>query len=167
MLKPGQALVLPPGASSQEVVARSTPSRGTPEPAKRSAPTAPSTPPAVRRTAVAKAYHVRPGDTLWSIAQRFGTTVPALVSLNSLKQRTLKPGQVLTLPPAAPREVTAVSVPSQRTAAPAELPTISLASASPTALAVPIAVAGERPQIEPVAMQIVSLESVATPTNDV
>jgi membrane-bound lytic murein transglycosylase D len=156
MLKPGQALVLPPVASSQEVVAGSTPPRGTPEPAKRPTPTAPTTPPAVRRTAVAKAYQVRPGDTLWSIAQRFGTTVPTLVAINSLKQRTLKPGQVLTLPPAAPREVTAVSVPSQRTAAPAELLTIVSARVSPTALAAPISAVAEWPQIASVAMQIVS-----------
>jgi len=160
MLKPGQALVLPPGASSQEVVAGSTPPRGTPEPAKRPAPTAPTTPPAVRRTAVAKVYQVRPGDTLWAIAQRFGTTVPTLVAMNSLKQQTLKPGQVLTLPPAAAREATAGSAPSQRTAAPAKLLTISPASASPIALAAPIADAAERPHIEPAAMQSVSRESV-------
>jgi membrane-bound lytic murein transglycosylase D len=159
LLKPGQALVLPPGASS-EVVAVSTPPRGTPEPAKRPTPTAPTTPPTVRRTAVAKAYQVRPGDTLWSIAQRFGTTVPTLVTINSLKQQTLKPGQVLTLPPAAPREVTAVRVPSQRTAASVELLTISPASASSTLLAAPISAAAERPHIEPAAMQMVSKESM-------
>jgi membrane-bound lytic murein transglycosylase D len=112
LIKPGQALVLPPGASSQEVVAASTPPQGTPEPAKRLTPTAPTTPPAGRRTVAAKVYKVRAGDTLWAIAQRFGTTVPTLVAMNSLKQQTLKPGQVLTLPPAAPREVMAGNVSS-------------------------------------------------------
>jgi membrane-bound lytic murein transglycosylase D len=111
-LKPGQALVLPPGASSQEVVAASTPPRRTPEPTKRSAPTAPTAPPAVRRTVTAKVYKVQPGDTLWAIAQRFGTTVPTLVAMNNLKQQRVKAGQVLTLPPAAPREVMAGNVSS-------------------------------------------------------
>jgi membrane-bound lytic murein transglycosylase D len=108
-LKPGQTLVLPSGASSQEVATASPPPQGTPAPAKRPASAAP---PVVRRPVAAKVYKVRPGDTLWAIAQRFGTTVPTLVSMNSLKQQTLKPGQVLTLPPAPPREVLAGNVSS-------------------------------------------------------
>jgi membrane-bound lytic murein transglycosylase D len=52
-----------------------------------------------------KRYQVRLGDTLWSIAQRFRTTVPTLVTLNGLKQgQQLKPGQVLTLPPPSLQE---------------------------------------------------------------
>jgi membrane-bound lytic murein transglycosylase D len=108
LVKPGQVLMLPPGASSQ-VAAGSAPPQGTPEPAKRPAPTAP---PAVRRTVVAKVYKVRPGDTLWAIAQRFGTTVPTLVAMNNLKQQSVKAGQVLTLPSAVPREVMAGNVSS-------------------------------------------------------
>ena len=54
-----------------------------------------------RRPVVAapKRYQVRLGDTLWSIAQRFRTTVPTLAALNGLKPRQqIRPGQVITLP---------------------------------------------------------------------
>ena len=45
------------------------------------------------------AYTVRPGDTLWAIARRFGTTVQELVSLNGIADPGLiYPGQVLRLP---------------------------------------------------------------------
>jgi membrane-bound lytic murein transglycosylase D len=48
---------------------------------------------------------VRPGDTLFSIAQRHETTVAALVSMNGLSQRAgVKAGQALRLP-AAPQPV--------------------------------------------------------------
>jgi membrane-bound lytic murein transglycosylase D len=61
-----------------------------------------------RLAAATKRYKVRPGDTLWEIAQRFGTTVPALLALNGLKQRQqLKPGQVLMLPPPSSQEAMA------------------------------------------------------------
>ena len=44
-------------------------------------------------------YTVRPGDTLWAIAQRFGTTVQELVNLNGIADPDLiYPGQVLRLP---------------------------------------------------------------------
>ena len=46
-----------------------------------------------------KTYTVRRGDTLWEIAQRFGTTVPALVRLNRLKNPDLiYVGDVLRIP---------------------------------------------------------------------
>ena len=40
-------------------------------------------------------YTVRPGDTLFSIAQRFGTSVTELVRLNKLTTTEIFPGQVL------------------------------------------------------------------------
>lgn len=44
-------------------------------------------------------YVVRPGDTLWAISQRYGTTVSALVQLNHIPNPDLiYPGQVLRLP---------------------------------------------------------------------
>ena len=44
-------------------------------------------------------YTVRPGDTLWAIARRFGTMVQELVSLNGIADPNLiYPGQVLRLP---------------------------------------------------------------------
>lgn len=53
-------------------------------------------------TAVAPAFAqdivVRPGDTLWGLAQRHGTTVDALRAANGLAQDTLRPGMALHLP---------------------------------------------------------------------
>ncbi len=43
-------------------------------------------------------YVVRPGDTLWLLAQRFNTTVDAIKSLNGLTGNTLYIGQVLQIP---------------------------------------------------------------------
>ena len=45
-----------------------------------------------------KTYTVKPGDTLSSIAIRFGTTVKALQTLNGIKDTLIKPGQVLKIP---------------------------------------------------------------------
>jgi LysM repeat protein len=47
-------------------------------------------------------YTVQPGDTLYLIAQHFGTTVEALRSANNLISDLLYPGQVLLIPGAAP-----------------------------------------------------------------
>ena len=43
-------------------------------------------------------YTVRSGDTLWTLAQRFGTTVAAIKSLNGLTSDILSIGQVLLIP---------------------------------------------------------------------
>lgn len=44
-------------------------------------------------------YTVAPGDTLWEIARRFGTTVPAITSLNGIAEPDfLYIGQVLRIP---------------------------------------------------------------------
>lgn len=43
-------------------------------------------------------YTVRSGDTLWVLAQRFGTTVAAIKSLNGLTSDLLSIGQVLMIP---------------------------------------------------------------------
>lgn len=45
-------------------------------------------------------YTVRPGDTLWDIAQRRGTTMEHLIELNGLADVTLHPGQKLRVPKA-------------------------------------------------------------------
>jgi LysM repeat protein len=50
---------------------------------------------------VAVTYRTRRGDTLWSIARRYGTTVQTLRTLNGLKSSRLVVGQVITLPNAA------------------------------------------------------------------
>lgn len=43
-------------------------------------------------------YTVQPGDSLWQIARRYGTTVAVLMSLNGLTSDALSVGQVLRLP---------------------------------------------------------------------
>lgn len=48
--------------------------------------------------AEAATYMVKPGDCLWLIAQRYGTTVQALMEANGLKSTIIYPGQVLTIP---------------------------------------------------------------------
>lgn len=45
-------------------------------------------------------YVVRSGDTLWLLAQRFGTTVDAIKSLNGLSGSDLRIGQILKIPSA-------------------------------------------------------------------
>lgn len=47
---------------------------------------------------LAQTYTVVPGDTLYSIARRYGTTVEELMRLNGLETFLLKVGQVLLLP---------------------------------------------------------------------
>ncbi len=43
-------------------------------------------------------YTVKPGDSLWTIARRFATTVTALKQVNQLARSTIQPGQKLTIP---------------------------------------------------------------------
>lgn len=43
-------------------------------------------------------YTVKPGDTLWSIAKRFSTTVDALMAINNLTSINLSIGQQLIVP---------------------------------------------------------------------
>ncbi len=43
-------------------------------------------------------YIVQPGDTLWDIARRYGTTVDAIKNLNGLKSDRINIGQVLNIP---------------------------------------------------------------------
>ena len=43
-------------------------------------------------------YIVQSGDSLWNIANRFGTTVDELIRLNGLNSNILNIGQVLKLP---------------------------------------------------------------------
>lgn len=47
-------------------------------------------------------YTVKAGDSLYSIAQRYGTTVDELKSLNNLTSNTLSIGQVLRIPTTSP-----------------------------------------------------------------
>ena len=49
-------------------------------------------------TPVANTYTVKSGDSLWSIAKRYNTTVNTLKSINNLTSNTLSIGQILRLP---------------------------------------------------------------------
>ena len=74
----------------------------------RSAPNregAPTTAPA-QTTAAAQQYQVQSGDTLTSIARRFGITIGAIVTANGLTNPdTLSLGQTLVIPPPPPVEL--------------------------------------------------------------
>jgi len=43
-------------------------------------------------------HEVRPGESLWVIARRHGTTVDAIVQTNGIDQGQIHPGQVLEVP---------------------------------------------------------------------
>lgn len=55
-----------------------------------------------------EAYQVRPGDTLSDIARRFGLSASRIASVNGLRSKhSIRAGQVLRLPPASSRSVSA------------------------------------------------------------
>jgi LysM repeat protein len=72
---------------------------------------------------------VRPGDTLFAIAQRHETTVAALASLNGLSQRTgVKAGQTLRLPAPPQPVVSAEKTPQKGMIVPVVAPVKSAAA---------------------------------------
>jgi LysM repeat protein len=83
---------------------------------------APSATPAPAPTASAgqggQTYRVQRGDTLYTIALRFGTTVSALQAANALVGSRILAGQILTVPNQAPAPTPAAPVPAQPTPAP-------------------------------------------------
>lgn len=80
VLNIGQVLKIP-GSEAEPVVVAPTNPTPTPEP-----------------TPVTSTYTVAAGDTLYSISQRFGTTVDAIQTANHLTTTNLVIGQVLTIP---------------------------------------------------------------------
>jgi LysM repeat protein len=93
---PGVGLASPTPTATPRSTPSSTP-RPTPTATPRSTPS--STPTAKPSTPTGRTYTVQPGDTLSSIAARFGTTVKVLQKLNGITNASLiHPGQVLKLP---------------------------------------------------------------------
>ena len=83
------------GDSAKRVQVRSAPNRES----------GPTTAPAPT-TGAAQRYQVQPGDTLTSIAHRFGITIGAIVTANGLTNPdTLSLGQSLEIPPPPPVEL--------------------------------------------------------------
>lgn len=79
-LRPGQHVMVPGNSSGRKVAASSTSSKTRAIAAKRGN------------------YIVRSGDTLWSISQKFGTTVNTLKRSNGLRTSRLKVGQKIYIP---------------------------------------------------------------------
>jgi peptidoglycan endopeptidase LytE len=118
----GEVLTLPPGVSAR--VLSPTP-----------APSAPN---------ASGVYTVRPGDTLWSIAERFGTSVPQLAEINSIvNPNVIFAGQVLRLSgaPVAPRPTVTSSAPTATRTAPSPSRPVTTAPKTTTAAAAAVQVA--------------------------
>jgi LysM repeat protein len=71
----------------------------TPAPANLSSMTPTPTAPAAQPTGDGTTYVVQPGDTLYSIAVRFGVSLQALIEANQIEDpNQLQAGQVLVIP---------------------------------------------------------------------
>jgi len=90
--------------------------------------TVPPEPPAEAVTATAPAegaYVVRPGDTLYQLARRFGTTTAALIAANDIADpRRLAVGQVLAIPGSQAESAGTPPPPSPAATAPAPTPVV-------------------------------------------
>ena len=83
-------------AQYQEVTNVNPPYTDTPV----AAPTTPSyTPPSTPSYSGGGSTHtVAPGDSLWGISRKYGTSVEAIQSANGLSGTTIRPGQSLQIP---------------------------------------------------------------------
>ena len=102
-LRPGQELIIPRApatilaARTERAAPTAVASRSLAEPAATPA----ATPAVAQARAAAKTYTVKKGDTLFSIAQLFDTTVAKLKSWNRLRSNTIAPGARLKILSAA------------------------------------------------------------------
>jgi membrane-bound lytic murein transglycosylase D len=97
-----------------------------------------------------KEYRVRPGDSLFAVAQRHGTTLATLAAMNGLSQRTnVKTGQTLRLP-----DVPQPVVIAERTPQKGEV----VLSPAQTVAVLP----GQRPMLSEVTPTLVSVQTEKT-----
>lgn len=100
-IRVGQKIILPRGASSAPKPSPTRPATGGPSGAatpKVGTPPKPATPPPALTDGV---YTVQPGDSLWTISRKYGTTIDAIREANRLTSDLLRPGQELIIPGAA------------------------------------------------------------------
>jgi LysM repeat protein len=107
-------------------------------------------------------YVVRPGDTLYSLAARFGTTVQAIMRANCLNRYYLYTGEIIYLPPyftpTPTRRPTPTLTPT-RTVTPTLTPTITV---SPTLTLTPIPT--ELPTLTPMPTEAPTPAPTESPT---
>ena len=84
-----------PNAAHPSPSPTAPPATSTPEPVPTAQPPPPPTPTPSPRFLV---HTVRPGDTLYSLARRHGTTVQAIMAANNLGDHTIRVGQQLYIP---------------------------------------------------------------------
>lgn len=99
LIRPGQRLKIYSSRYEEVVAKQSTPSRGT-QPAIANVANSSTTPQAESsKTQETKViyYKARYGDTLWSIARRYGTTVEKIRAINGAKCDNLKAGTILKI----------------------------------------------------------------------
>jgi membrane-bound lytic murein transglycosylase D len=99
-IRVGQVLTIPGSGTTAQQAA-------TPQAAETQAASSEPAPPQSRPTR----HRVRSGETLDSIAKRYGTTATALQSANNIRNRNrIQVGQALTIPGSAPRNMRAAAV---------------------------------------------------------
>ena len=95
-LNPGLTGTRPSGHAPLALVPDAATGPGTPVAAQRASHPAPAD---SRANADATTHAVRPGESVWAIARRYGTTTARLLELNGLHAGSvLRPGMVLKLP---------------------------------------------------------------------